>query len=109
MVFKVLYKDMGVQRRLNLVEQEVRNAMKAFDVDNNGVLDLGEFVVMYATADDFKLGQTPKDANMRRIVADAGRVLIKQSEIRFAATEIQAGIQGSKVRKEIAAGARVSV
>jgi len=101
MVFKVLYKDMGTSRRLNLVEHEVSSAMEKFDHNASGTLELGEFVSMYALAENFKLRKKKGDAEMRIILANAGDTMQQQHKKRVAASAIQGSLLGKHARTTI--------
>jgi len=98
-VLKNMYKDQKMSRSTKQITIEVQEAMKKWDVDNSGTLELGECICMYAIDESFQFKWCPAQNTMRQLLCSHGEVLIASSSRRHdAAQKVQGAIRGYDAR-----------
>jgi len=72
------YRKQGTARSASIVKAEVEAALKLFDSDANGKLDLGEFITMFAGSPEFVMNRCPKsktDQEVRELLTQIGAAM----------------------------------
>ena len=106
-LIKRVYQQGGIARNLNTVRAEVTKAMLAYDEDVSGVLELPEFIRMFAECKEFSFNEEGNaagaimniDPAVMSIVSDIGQRMTSQRKDYLAASIlIQSRIRGKFVR-----------